>query len=232
MIQKAALPVLFSYVCLSLVSCQTKWTAQQKASLSSLSIPTPAVQASGYSKPQVQSAESQGATMNVSQSAFGLAGVLVSAAIMQGSQASYAAKNKDAFTQIENITPKNKIAAITQTAVTKRVSSLPFFAGKITPNSANTLNVKITQFGLMRLPVKEDLHSPGVTAHVEVVSGGRKILNLYLGGNGYADTNVAQGSATIAQYIANPKLLEDHYAIAIDELARRIQDQVRAKLGE
>lgn len=149
-----------AFAALFLCSCDPatvgamKWNAEQRAALSSVAVPTAAVDRSGYFKP-IGRSDVQAPIVNTGSGSFGQgaavnAGVALVFEVVSGiEQSNFEKRYGAAIDSLAATVPGDLDRRVTR-AVTDQLGKHSFFRGKVTPASGNRLTVEIDRYGFVR----------------------------------------------------------------------------------
>lgn len=223
-------PLLFGL----LSSCGTgKWSAADRALLSSLAVPPAEVAAGGYEKPignEVAAAPFV-PVVNGGFAAGAAAGAITQLAVEIGAaidQKAFENRYAGAMGRAAGTVPGDLSSRIRK-SVSASLETLPSLRGKLQPASPNRFIVKLERYRYVFAGRRGDetLVTPAFEGSYELVSGsGKKLLS--------RDFKAASSSThrTLDEFVANRALAAKAFDEAIGDIARQAAEAVGTKLGE
>ena len=222
------LPSITASVLLS--SCATKFTAAQRAQLSTVAITKTTVDPEAYEEPYGGDIDARNRASNVP--GFGALGPLVGAAVghsIAGTQNNmFRGENSGHFTLVQKNTPRDLPVRL-QTKLQDSLKNDSFFKSRLRPSSSNVITSEITSYRLLRVG-KDDNDKLLFTPEVYV--------NIYLkdsaGTNLAGRTYIGRGtqSYTIDQYAASSEKTRKAYEDALDNAVAAFKAELAIKTGE
>ncbi len=214
-----------SLFALFLNSCASKYSAAERAILSSVKIEQTSLADDAYHDPR--GAARNSINENTQAAGGGLIGALIGEGIAATQNKLYNNKEKANFSKLKATTPKS-LQPTVNAAVKRSLKNNPFFASKIKSQSPNRVLSKITSYSLTRTgkDANKNLRmSPYITAEIEIVGADGKAI-----GRGWTPiTGTASMSNSTSNYLANPTLLKRGYEQAASDLASQLSSQLAAR---
>jgi hypothetical protein len=227
--------VLITLSCSSLLfsSCAQKFTAAQRAQLSTVSVARTEVDPEAYQEPHGGDIRARnGAAMGGTAAGGGIAGPLVGWAVgsaIAGTQnANFKGKNSGHFANVRRNTPGDLGEQLTA-VLKKDLKADPFFKTRLVEKSTNVVGSKIHSYRLVRRE-KDDQgelkFSPEILLEIHLNDAAGKSL---------AGTRfVAAGTEShrISEYASNPALSRRVYQSTLDQAAKVFMDELGRKTAE
>jgi len=215
---------------LLLSSCATKFTAAQRAQLSTVAVTKTIVDPEAYEEPYGGDIDARNRSSNVM--GFGALGPLVGAAVgssIAGTQnAMSRSENGHHYPAVQKNTPKDlplRMQAMLQNSLKKD----SFFSSRLRPLSPNTVSSEITSYRLIRVGKDDNgklLFAPEVYANIYLKdSSGQK-----LAGKTYTGRSVQ--SYTIDQYASSAEKSRKAYEDALSSAVLFFEADLAIKTGE
>ena len=199
-----------------LTSCATKFTAAQRAGLSTVAIARTAVENNAYTEPsgadiQLRQSLSQSGASGQAGAAGGLIGALIGEGVAATQNAMFKGKNKIYFPAVQRNTPGN-IADLMTKSLQGAMKDDRFFGPRVKSSSSNVVTSKVSSYGLVRTGKDKNgdlLLAAQVTAEIRLLdsSGKRMFGGVYPGVGGY--------SYTTSQYANDPAKSKQTYDSAV-----------------
>lgn len=213
-------------------SCAQKWDSAQKAALTTIAVPSPAIAGDAYQKPIGKMPTAPVATVVVPPGgsfATGAVGGAIGQLIVEGigaaQQSMYEKANAEAISRVSGTIPRDLSERIRK-AVAKELDSNTFFRGRVRDASENRLVVKVDSYGYVRTcKIEGKIHmSPQFAGSFELTDAGGKSLlkQVFTGG-------AASESHPLEDFANNPKLAAAAFDAAIAYLASQISTAVNHK---
>ncbi len=223
---KKSLLILAGASALLLSSCASKFSADQKASLTSFSVPKPAISNSAYVAPIGNS------DFNTSANSGGAIGVLLGAAIDAGIKASqrsgFNSKYGSAAAQAKTSIPSD-LNEIVQSKTAYYVNTIPELNGKLSNSSKNSLITNVTAYGYKRTGKQDGkiLMTPYINASVSMYLNGEQAFKpVLVNGDAYPMNG---GGHEITSYTSDKSLAINDFRAAADSLANKIKTVIANK---
>lgn len=141
-----------SLCAISLSSCATKFTARQKASLTSVAISDVSVRDGAYSQPS--GADRAAVTNTAIATGGGLVGLLIGESIAATQNNIFKGNNKQYFETVKSNTPE--ISAIVSRTLGSGIKNDPFFGQRLQSSSPNLVKSEVVRYGLVRSGKQDD----------------------------------------------------------------------------
>jgi len=204
---------------ISLSSCATKFTAAQKASLTSLAIADVKVRDGAYSEPS--GADRAAATNTTMATGGGLIGALIGESVAASQNSIFKGKSKQHFGAVKGNTPE--ISPIVSKTVGSGIKNDPYFGQRLRISSPNLIQSEVVSYGLVRSGKQDDgtlLLTPMVSVKFTLNGAdGKKMAGRNYAGTGY--------NHTVEKYAADRNELRKGFEMA----AKVAVDQFTADLA-
>ncbi len=210
---------------LSSTSC-ARFSKADKARFTALDVPGVVILPDAYARPTFTSNGTAGAAGLVGGVAGGLIGGLVVAAVVGTKEAVSAGRHKDELALVEQHTPKD-IAAIVTQQVHNDFSQRPLLGSLLANGTARPwhLRVEVTNYGLQK--VADGKHSPSIFAKFWLEDpAGKKFLR----SAAFSSAPESNASASLQLYANDPALLRQHFEICSKGLAGKVAKLIEEKL--
>lgn len=173
--------ILLALTALSLTSCSTKFTAAQKASLSSIAIAPASVKSGAYQEPHGGSSTS-GMPVPVvpGNPAAGAVGGLLGQLVIEGISAAqdemFENKHEGSFPAVEKNTPQ--MPPLVDDALKRQLTGDAFYGPRLSPSGSSRIETEVLSYGLVRTGKqdKEILLTPAVTCKFSLKDPSGKVL--------------------------------------------------------
>ena len=222
---KFLLPLLIGSALLS--SCSQKFSADQKAKLSTLTL-SPVVQVEkAYQDPR---GAADGTMNNVAvATGGGLIGALIGAGTEAVQNNSFKKAEGANFARLRAISPKS-VSSQVGSEVQKALKANPFTSSRLRPQSDNKVVTKINRYSLTRVGKRPDgrlLMSPQISAQVEIQGADGKSI-----GNWPFVTGVSSRAKTVGEWVNSPADLKRGYQEAATSVGQNFAANLAAKTAE
>jgi hypothetical protein len=216
---------------LSLVSCTTPWSAQQRQKAIPTSVRRATTANMNYTNPQFMSQEAAETTGLVVGIAGGLIGGAIAGGIAAGAQNSYEKKYQAEFSLLRSQVYASGLSESLRTSLVSELQTIPHFRGQVNDSSRTNFSMEITQLGFVRMPGSSPNHAPFIQVKVkQTAADGEKLLekNFLVFGN---KLKGARAEATVASYARDRDLLNRHLQLLANDVARQCREELLKKLA-
>lgn len=224
---KIILSLTLALACqISLSSCAPSLTSAQKAKMTAVSLQVQAG-ANPYSDPNFTSrkdAQTAGALSGAV--GFGLVGALISEAYRAAEHSGDASRNSS-YTQAIAKQPPHDLEKSFSTALQQQLKTSPFFGSRLSTQPATPARIEITTKNYRLSSLDDTLFEPVMYADVNVLLDNQSIRKKTYstaavpGRRGKAASDLLP-SAKLADYAADPQMVQKHFEEAARTLARKI----------
>ncbi|MEO5913866.1 MAG: hypothetical protein ABIS50_06510 [Luteolibacter sp.] len=209
-----------------LSSCANKFSAAQRAALSTVAIATTEVDAKAYKEPY---GGDEAARDNAAHSGdnAGALGVLIASAVANGiagtQNSMFVKKSASYFSAVQHNTPGN-LNVMVRDGLKRSMKNDRFFGSRVRDNSVNIVTSTVTSYNLMRVSKNDSelLFSPRVNVDFALKdAAGKKLFSMSCQG-------VGGGPAPISEYANDPAKSKAGY----NEAANNAVDAFMTQLGQ
>lgn len=174
-----------SLCAISLSSCATKFTAAQKASLTSVAISGVTIRDEAYSDPS--GADHAAATNTTMATGGGVIGALIGQSVAATQNSIFKGKSKQHFAAVKANTPE--ISSLLSEKLAGGIKNDPFFGQRLRGTSPNLIKSEVIRYGLVRSGKQDDgtlLLTPQVSVSFTLHGAdGKKMAGRNYSGTGY-----------------------------------------------
>ncbi len=227
---------LFLTGLLSLTSCATRLTPAQKQQMTALRLSGVRTLPNAYSSPNFTSQKEAATSQAMSNPGlFGFAGALLSGAVIAADNARDASVNRAATQTISSHVTKDLGPALSA-KVTSLLKADPFYGPRLSTSASAPARIDITipryQLSSLNDVQFRTLVGADVNVYLNNLSIHKKGFSNGMPLPGRPAVSAPSLSATLSEYAANPKLLQDHLDQAVTELAENIVRDLKAFAAE
>ncbi len=224
--------ILVPVLALSLVlpSCAPKFSAAQRAELSSVAVAQPSVDPEAYEEPYGGDVQARNAASNVSGAgALGpLVGAMVGSAIAGTQNANFKSKSKGHFAAVRTNTPGD-LGKMLADDLGKQLKTDPFFSPRMsTKPGGASFTSHISAYRLVRAGKDDNglTFVPEVYAEVSLVSpSGKTLASKKYQGQG-------AGALPVSEYAASPVKMRQGYLTAVSNIAVQVMADMAIRTRE
>lgn len=220
---------LASLFVLSMTSCASKWSEQQKASIRSIGAGDVNIRSNAFHKPD--HSKSPNATSSVTTATGGglipaLLGSLIDAGVTSAQNSAFKSQYGDVIPKLTDLS-KSAPTSELRSALNATIKKDAFLGKRYSTSPSTKVDAYITSYGLVRGSKSKDKYKTlayAITADLKIVSSeGKDLINLPF------VTGVSKLEQT-PRSISSTSLAQFKQEAAMD-LAKKLQVQIDAKLG-